>query len=263
MIPKIIHHIAPADKTTWHIIWPQCYDSWQRHFPDYQFCLWNDSLDLENFVQNYYFDLYHTFMKCPAHIIKIDFVRPLILHYFGGIYVDMDLYCYQNFEQDLNNSVCLIGSPWPGETVNNCLMAGQAQHPFWMHYAKTIQHNLQSTSDDLILTPDDVPDVNLSNNQVLKISGPRALESSVTSYSGSDITILPKEEYQQDQCYYGPELKTRHFLTGRWGIDYYNALVRRNKEDCPELSLYEYSVLEYYNARGINVENFDFYTNYH
>ena len=263
MIPKIIHQIAPANKDIWHVMWHKCYESWQEHFTDYEFKLWDDDQELDAFVKTKYPDLYQTYLSCPIHIIKIDFARLLILNYYGGMYVDMDMYCYKDFTADLNNQICLIGSPWRNEQINNCLMAGIPDHDFWKSHINDVKANIDTIDHQKLFTVDGVEDVNISNDEVLRISGPYALLNSYNSYPNkSEITILPSEEFQQDWLYYGPEIKTRHFMTGRWGREYYEVLQRRHKEAFPQLTEKEYEVIEFYGFRQINMDNFDFKTDY-
>lgn len=96
--PKIIHTIAPADKTKWHPIWNECYQSWFKHFDsaEFQFRMWSDEA-CDNFVKEHYNEFYDSYMSLHYKIMKFDIVRLLILHKFGGIYHDMDYFCYKNF----------------------------------------------------------------------------------------------------------------------------------------------------------------------
>lgn len=104
-IPKIIHSIAPADKSAWHECWDMCYQSWFVHFDsrEFQFKMWDDEDSLDNFVSQYYPEFYKSFLNLPHKIMKIDISRLLILHMYGGIYHDMDYFLLKNFYSYISN----------------------------------------------------------------------------------------------------------------------------------------------------------------
>ena len=130
-IPKIIHQLAPADRSKWSPVWTICSESWKNSFPsDFQHIIWNDE-DAEDIVKRYYPQFLSAYKEFPFHIIRIDFVRWCMLHKFGGIYADMDMYCYKNFYSELTNDCYIIESDMEGETVQNSLMASTPKHPFW------------------------------------------------------------------------------------------------------------------------------------
>lgn len=101
--PKIIHSIAPKDKSNWHDDWHLCYPSWENHFKNnFEFKLWNDEEDLDSFVSENYPEFNTFFQDLPLKIMKIDIARLLILHKYGGIFHDMDYICYENFYDEVN-----------------------------------------------------------------------------------------------------------------------------------------------------------------
>lgn len=101
-VPKIIHQIAPEDTTKWSPIWLRCQESLLNHFPDFEYRLWNDKEDIDNFVHVNYPEFSNLYNSFPVHIMKIDFVRLCFLHKYGGIYADMDYFVYKNFYSELN-----------------------------------------------------------------------------------------------------------------------------------------------------------------
>ena len=109
-IPKIIHHIAPEDQKRWHPIWVDCYNSWKTNFleNEYQYILWNDDNDIDSLIKNDYSQYWETYKNLPLHTQKIDFARIAILHKYGGIFTDMDVYCYQNFYEELTIKDCYL-----------------------------------------------------------------------------------------------------------------------------------------------------------
>lgn len=92
-IPKIIHQIwigpSPLPK-----LYEKYQKSWKIYHPDWVFKLWTDK-DLENLdLENR--DL---FEKAPSYQEKADILRYEILKKFGGLYLDVDHLCLQNFDE--------------------------------------------------------------------------------------------------------------------------------------------------------------------
>jgi len=137
MIPRIIHHIAPVDTDAWHPFWAQCRQSWIDAFPNHDHVLWNDSEDLDRIVRDHYPRYWNLYRSFPVHIMRIDFARLCILHRYGGIYADMDYFCYDNFEDQLstNHSIYLVENlteEFTNATVENSLMAAEENNKFFL-----------------------------------------------------------------------------------------------------------------------------------
>jgi mannosyltransferase OCH1-like enzyme len=100
MIPKIIHQIAPSDKTKWHPKWKECRESFKEKFSDHKIFLWYDTTP-ESFAKKYYPRFYDLVKGYPFMINKLDIFRIMLLHRYGGIYADMDVECHENFYEKL------------------------------------------------------------------------------------------------------------------------------------------------------------------
>jgi mannosyltransferase OCH1-like enzyme len=252
MIPKIIHQTAPKDKNLWHPIWFKCHDSWKEHYPEseYTHIMWNDE-DIDNLVKEEfpeYLDLYNSF---SFHIIKIDFIRYCILYKYGGIYADMDMFCYKNFYNELEKECYLIGSPFTNEElVQNSLMISTVKNKFFKYCIDEILKTYQPFDNSEIWT-----------NHVVKSCGPRFLSELYLSFEKDAIGILSCEEYNNDLRYYSDNIKTRHMMTGRWGSEMINILKERHRNDkyMKYGSHKEYLMYEYGKFRNINIHNFDFF----
>ena len=105
---KIIHFIAPESQNKWHPLWFKCLDSWKENFKTFEIKMWNDSSDLDNLIKNDYPDFYEFYNDVPFHIMRLDIARLFILHKYGGIYADMDYYCYKNFENILQGDFIVV-----------------------------------------------------------------------------------------------------------------------------------------------------------
>jgi mannosyltransferase OCH1-like enzyme len=185
-IPKIIHQTAPDHEKDWHPIWKECQKSWKTKFKDFEYIMWSDD-DLRNLVKVEYSEFLEYYDSWPYHIMRVDFARFCILHKYGGIYADMDMYCYSNFYNFLQyKSVYLIES-WPnwGEKISNCLMASVRKHNFW-----------ETCMKNSIINFDIIENSNLSFNKVdfiLNSFGPKYMSKLITD----EIGILPKERFYQ------------------------------------------------------------------
>jgi|694.fasta_scaffold14136_3 mannosyltransferase OCH1-like enzyme len=222
MIPKIIHQTGP-DRKKWHSIWKECSESWKNTFPDFQYMYWTDD-DIRNLVKEQYSEFLELYDAFPHHIMRVDFARFCILHSYGGIYADLDMYCYKNF-YDLLKRNLYIAESWSewGEKVQNSLMISTPNQEFWekcMFFSGVkFLSNHQNYFDDYIL----------------ESCGPKL----ISRILDPSVKFLPKElfnpkvENQFSLCCDNAEkyktalddfnnlkkektIFTRHFLTGEW-----------------------------------------------
>jgi len=243
MIPKVIHHTAPKDKKKWHPIWEECRESWIKNFPEFTFMFWSDE-DLDNLIKESYPSYYQMYKNFPTQIIRVDFARLCILHRYGGIYCDMDFYCYKNFYDYLDEDLYVVESweDW-GERIQNSLMVSIKEHEFWVLCMKEIydfySNNLHLFPLDIYRRLDGKSRIEL----ILRTAGPKIFNKSMDKYKGKG-SILPKElfnpklelqfnwvdnieydfkykysevhEYYQELNSQENEIFTRHYLTGMW-----------------------------------------------
>lgn len=57
--------------------------------PDWEYKLWNDD-SLTDFISNYYPENMTNWNNFPYPFYKIDYARYMLLHHYGGIYIDLD-----------------------------------------------------------------------------------------------------------------------------------------------------------------------------
>ncbi|CAH6421276.1 DXD sugar-binding motif protein [uncultured virus] len=200
-IPKIIHHIAPADKSKWNRKWIDCFPSWLEKFPrpEYQHIMWNDEEDLRNFIKNNYNWFLPIFDSHNRKIIKIDFAKYFILHKYGGIYADMDMKCFKNFYKLLpNDKISIVESPYKhNENLQNSLMITPKNHPFWLEVIKNSSNRKHMIS-------------------VLDISGPRLIDDTV-SKTKYKINILPEKFYNPKiEILPNESIYTKHYYSTHW-----------------------------------------------
>lgn len=78
--------------------------TWLKYFPNAKYILWNEKMGDELMYTKYnkYYDAYKN-IKYP--IMKIDILRYCILYHYGGMYIDMDYKCLDNFDDYLNKHI--------------------------------------------------------------------------------------------------------------------------------------------------------------
>jgi hypothetical protein len=221
MIPKIIHQTAPTDKSKWHPVWYNCQLSWKKNFPETQFkyTMWTDE-QLENLVRVFYpqyWDLYQSF---PFHIMKIDFAEYCILHRYGGLYVDMDMYCYQNFFEDIKDQdFVLLESCMPDEFIQNCMMASSPGSEFWIFCMDEIKRTFYNFPDNTDLHTPKKLDVSFYIKDTVCCYH---LTRMALRYD-KPVPLFPQNLYNPLCNTYSPFHKTKHMLTNTWGEDFIQA----------------------------------------
>ena len=250
-ISKIIHHIAPADRSRWHPMWERCYPSWQEHFPEFEHKMWNDKEDIDNIVREYYPQYYDTYMQFPLHIMKIDFARFCILHQYGGIYADMDMFCYKNFYDELNKSLYILQAPYGDVPVENALMISQLNHEFWL---KCMDKSVEVYNN---LVKPKISNINLTRSLdqliITSAAGPR-LVFEVIKTQPNTIDFLPGVLYNNHGLSYHTSFRTKHMLTGIWG--------RETLDMFDGGDGYIEDLKQYGDITGVTLETFDFYKDY-
>lgn len=260
MIPKIIHHSAPKSKKLWHPIWEICLPTWYKNFPQqkYQHIMWNDSM-IDDFVEDKFFKYYHVYNSFPFHIMQLDFSRICFMYEFGGIYVDMDYYCFENFYSDLNAKSFIVESPVQSEIFQNSLLISEPKQKIWLDLLDEIieKYFYFDILDDYRS--------NHFNEYVKTISGPNSIDRLYKNnpQKFKEIALLKSEKYNPiiDDFYKKEKMKnvkTFHFLSGLWGKEkqrHVNQDILRSNIKSDD---YDYNQLlesEYYMLRNIFIDN--------
>jgi len=193
--------------------------------------------------------------RFPAHIMKIDFVRFAILHQYGGIYADLDIFCYQNFYAELENPAYIVENPYGNDPFENSLMCSAPGSPFFYKCMELSQSRWEYT---LRIKPDFLENVGVISTDrnfglslrpymVFFITGTQLLSSAYRKYP--ELTnSLPGMLFNNNDISYHPMYRTKHVHTGLWG--------RENIELFDEMSD------SYTELRNIPIDQFDFYKDY-
>jgi mannosyltransferase OCH1-like enzyme len=145
MIPKIIHQIWWQGEDNIPKTYPNHTTSWKTINKDYKYYFW-DEQKIKKLLKSYPKNIQKRFNEYPRMIQKIDMAKFIILHTYGGLYVDIDSECIKPINDLLKNKkIVLIEMNISGLeklfsfgylnglALQNGVMAGQKNHYFWIH----------------------------------------------------------------------------------------------------------------------------------
>lgn len=255
MIPKVIHQTGPQDRSRWHPLWSRCQQSWLEKFCDAEYKFWTDR-DIDDLIKTHYPEHYGMYREFPLSIMRIDFARFCILHHYGGIYADLDMYCYQDFYPEIQHAAAVVvENPHGNDPIENSLMASEPSHNFWhqcMELSKQryfyVKHRYPNRFNDI---------KTISNNErlgklmrpymVFYITGTN-LVSTVFRANIHGVATFAGHVYNNLSESYDPAFRTKHMHSGSWGSEDF-ASEQQHLED-------------YERIRHIDLNHFDFYTDY-
>ncbi|KAF9247317.1 glycosyltransferase family 32 protein [Melanogaster broomeanus] len=209
-IPRILHQTWKSETlpSEWINISQECRDM----MPDYEYMLWTDARSRE-FIAEHYPWFLDTFDNYKYVIQRADVIRYFVLHFYGGIYLDLDVGCMRPLDPLLVYPVILPKTIPVG--LSNDLMFAEKGHPF---LAQTI-HNLVTFDHDWLLN---YPTVMFS-------TGPMFLSIQYTIYTSShpitpeepgEVRILPKSLYGKNaKLDEAPHPFFSHFYGSSWHAD--------------------------------------------
>lgn len=265
MITKIIHHIAPKDKSRWHPMWLRCYPTWKQHFPEFEHIIWSDEFDIDELVREHYPQYWQLYQDFPAHINRLDFARFCILHKFGGVYADMDMFCYKNFYSELTHDLHIVEAPYGEEFLESSLMMSVPDHEFWLACMDLSKHQFYThVQSKKIQIP-------FNNNRATQyiltfVAGPNLICRvwRLHHHTGR-IQTLPGVLYNNHGMSYHPEYRTKHMMTGMWGkesMDYIQQVTQTQNFQQQLAEGYIKEMQQYVQLNGVTVDTFDFYHDY-
>lgn len=218
--------MAPKSKSLWHPFWEKCHVSWKNTFPqsEYQHILW-DHAKIDQFIEDKFPNCINFYYSLPFHVMQLDFARYCILYEYGGIYADMDVYCFKNFYEVIDKEIFFVQSPFQKEIVQNCLFGSEKGS----EYILDIIHQIQKTFYYYELVTD--PYSEFYRDYVLTISGPILLSNYYSSLSEKDknkFQILEKDKFNPNSIdqFKNLDLNCIHILTGLWGQDHIKNLLQ-------------------------------------
>lgn len=181
-IPKILHQTV-KDKKNIPEKWSKCQQTWLELHPEpaWTYYLWDDQ-DNDIFVQKNYPMFYQLYLDLPYSIERVDLVRYLYLHQYGGWYADMDTEAIKPIDAlcYLEEKTIVMGHKSPifriGSSNVECAFMGSAPgEPFWILVIHAIHQSLYTPALSKRLVSI------FSSVDVLMTTGPFLLDSVVRS----------------------------------------------------------------------------------
>lgn len=143
---KIIHQTAKSEDSI-SDEFKQFVNSVKRNHPGWRYMFWSDDANLE-LIKNKYPYMLGVYNKMSP-IEKSDIARYCVLHTYGGLYVDIDIWCNQCFEPLIReDKVMLAPSPpllFGKDSYTNYIMYSPKNHLFWLTVLKLIRRRANKT----------------------------------------------------------------------------------------------------------------------
>ena len=262
-IPKIIHQFAPEDKKKWHPIWKPCRRSWLvHHVQEWRFDLWGDR-SFDFFIKKHWSDKMHweILTNFPIQIVKLDIARYIIMYEMGGIYSDMDTFCYKNFYNTLDSDKIYLGPSHSNlELVQNSLLISTGRNLFWREVIAEAFKRIKNF--DTRILKDISNDPESPYHSFVRWSAGCGLLSDMYEKLKNiyNIEILDKSKFQVEPWIFNENIITRHMLTGRWGNEANQKIIDSYKQKYPYLSNEEILKLDYKFFRGIDLDTFNWHS---
>ncbi len=174
MIPFIMHQTWKSKTDI-----PDNFRFWSKSFldlnPSIDYRIYDDHDNYE-LVENTFPELLPLYKDFPQEIFRADFVRPLYLFNYGGLYADMDFQCLQPLTSIFSsNAGIIVGKMGTDDefkhSIPNAMMASSPHQGFWLGYLAHIENAWRAVSRDqrIRVSPS-------------KITGPVTLKEAVLEY---------------------------------------------------------------------------------
>lgn len=147
-IPRILHQTWKTERVP--EAWRPLQRGWRERHPGWEYHLWTDA-DLRRLVERHYAWLLPVFDGYAHAISRVDAARYLLLHRFGGVYVDLDFECLRPVDALLEGRELVLGLEPQAHAalpvvrehglrriVCNAFMASRPGHDFWEHVLRRL-----------------------------------------------------------------------------------------------------------------------------
>ena len=136
MIPKVIHQIWMQGKDAIPTKYSFARGTWQEKNPDWTIRVW-DEIQLRELIKGTRWEA--TLPYTRRLIQRADIFRCAVLEKYGGVYVDMDMYCLKSLNDFIDLGKIQVGEtsfkgiPWIKKAMrlNNGIIFAPVNHSFW------------------------------------------------------------------------------------------------------------------------------------
>tara|TARA_B100000900_G_C20531778_1_gene696650 strand:- start:140 stop:817 length:678 start_codon:yes stop_codon:yes gene_type:complete len=197
------------------------YENLMKHKNNWNYLFFDDN-DIVEFIKTKMPTYYDFFKNLQFKIQQIDFFRYLVIYYYGGLYLDLDVFIDSDL-QDLQLYDCAF--PIELKNINDTLLVNKNQNFLvgnYAFYAKPRHPFIKSIIDHITNPKITIQDIELGcqhNNDpseqvfVYYTTGPILVSYTYSNYENKNsITLLQTEPFK-DNCFgkYGS-----HKMYGSW-----------------------------------------------
>lgn len=177
VFPKIIHQTWKTKDLPINFEIGQT--SWLENHPSWEYKFWTDQDNLD-FIKDHYPCYLQFYKDMPLAISKVDFVRYLYMHNYGGVYADMDFICLKDLTPLLHTDYDIIlgcmGEDRSFEhSIPNALLISKPKENFWIYLISSIIERYSDTES-------------LKINRPEYLTGPVALRDAYLNYANYSKT---------------------------------------------------------------------------
>lgn len=145
-----------------------------------------------------------------------------MLHHHGGVYADLDVFCYQNFADEIPSTVTVVENPCGNDPWENSLMSGPPGHEFWlrcMDLSCLRWYRMQKKYPQYIFAKDSFAlqfDIKFRPLMVFYVTGTNLISTVMREYI-TQVCSFPGHLYNNQMLSWDPLFRTKHIHTGAWG----------------------------------------------
>ena len=128
LVPRMLHHIILEEgRNSSFAKYISARESCTSLHSDWEHMLWTDG-NATAFVMTHYPDVVPHYMRYAQTIQRTNILRYLLLHHYGGVYLDIDITCRVPLDTLLHLPFVTPGAHPAG--INNAFILARPQHPF-------------------------------------------------------------------------------------------------------------------------------------
>jgi len=200
-------------------------ESWISHNPTYKYHLFDEDMRKKCIKEHFDENIYRAYCRIIPGGAKADLWRFCVLYIYGGVYIDIDTFCYNSIDIFLNEEiefmsvVDLNNSPNIGKHNLFCtFIATIPKHPILLDSINRIVYHVEK---------------NIIPHSCLDFTGPGVLGRATNTYLHLDeeTSFVGKEGYHDNGKIY-----LLHFENGiEYVKDENNNILLQNKNGNPEI----------------------------
>lgn len=201
--------------------------TWKEKHPQWEYHLWNVE-EMRELVRVYYPDFWETYQNFPLDIQRWDAIRYMILHQYGGVYVDLDTECLKPIDSLFDDKDMYIGEepseisafPWLEHMLGNAFMASVPKCVGWLKILREIKEAIKRDYKDNVV-------LNTTGTQMISRIFYSLLEDNAVTISFRKVAPVQKFDVfkfvrlQQKQALSGKirDAYCIHYFLGSWDKD--------------------------------------------